>query len=99
MMKKFLDLIEQNVKDGECWVFDLINHAYEIGVPDHEIPEAVYAWAWADDPTDTNFDAVEGTPDEAAWRWAHEGGGGKWNNPRYLRDRFPHAYRKKEVVE
>ena len=50
------------------------------------------AWTWAADPTDTEYDAVEGTPDEDAWAWAYEGDGSKWNDTRYLRERFPHAY-------
>lgn len=92
VLTQFLGMVEEDAKDGDGWVFDLIENALDIGVPTQEIPEAVVAWAWAGDPMDTNFDAVEGTPDEAAWRWAYEGDGSKWNDHRYLRDRFPHAY-------
>tara|TARA_R100001510_G_C7593698_1_gene162569 strand:- start:110 stop:406 length:297 start_codon:yes stop_codon:yes gene_type:complete len=90
VIEQFLGLIEE---DDEGWAFDLTVHAVAIGIPAREIPEAVVAWAWACDPTDTHFDAVEGTPDEAAWRWAYEGDGSKWNDPRYLRERFPHAFK------
>ena len=89
VMEQFLDLIGE---DFDGWVFDLTVHAYNIGVPAREIPEAVVAWTWAADPTDTEYDAVEGTPDEDAWAWAYEGDGSKWNDTRYLRERFPHAY-------
>lgn len=89
VIEQFLDLIDE---DFDRWVFDLVVHAYNIGVPTREIPEAVVAWAWAADPMDTEYDAVEGTPDEDAWAWAYEGDGAKWNDARYLRERFPHAY-------
>lgn len=93
VMEQFHYLIKADVMlNGGHGVFDLIAHAYNIGVPAREIPEAVVAWAWAADPTDTEYDAVEGTPDEDAWAWAYEGDGSKWNDTRYLRERFPHAY-------
>jgi hypothetical protein len=92
-MKQFLALVEEDAKDGDGWVFDLIDHAYEIGVPTREIPEAVVAWAWGGDPMDTHFDSYEGFPElEAEWTRFNEGPESKWNDHRYMRDRFPHAY-------
>ena len=81
------------VASGEEWVFDLIHNAIDLGVPDLEIAECVVAWSWGGTSMDSNFDAYEGFPElEAEWFRFNEGPESKWNDARYLRERFPHAY-------
>ena len=95
VLTQFLDLIEEDAKDGDGWVFDLIENAIDLGVPVREIPEAVVAWAWGGDSMDTHFDSYEGFPElEAEWFRFNEGPESKWNDTRYLRERFPEAYSK-----
>ena len=99
VMVQFTTMIEEEVRDGDAYgVFELIGQAVDIGVPSQEIPEAVVAWSWGQWDT---WVSIEGIPEwEAEWRRFNEDGPlSKWNDHRYLRDRFPHAYRKKEVVE
>ena len=89
VMKQFVALIEGD----EEWVSELIQNALELGVPIREMPEAVVAWSWGGTPMDSERDAFEGWPElEAEWTRFNEGPESKWNDPRYLRERFPHAY-------
>ena len=93
VMKQFLALVEEDAKDGDGWVFDLIENAIDLGVPVREIPEAVVAWSWGGSPMDSERDSYEGFPElEAEWTRFNEGPESKWNDTRYLRGRFPDAY-------
>ena len=92
-LKQFLTLVAVDAQDGDGWVFDLIEHALEIGVPTQEIPEAVVAWSWAGEPMDSHFDSYEGFPElEAEFFRFNEGPESKWNDSRHMADRFPDHY-------
>ena len=89
VMDQFIALIQ----GGEEWVSDLIQNALELGVPVREVPEAVVAWAWGGTPMDSERDAFEGWPSlMAEWTRFNEGPESKWNDPRYLRERFPDSF-------
>ena len=91
VMVQFQTMIREEVKDGDAHgVFDLIAQAVDIGVPPQEIPECVVAWSWGDWDT---WMAIEGMPEyEAEWKRFNHGPESKWNDTRYLRKRFLHAY-------
>ena len=89
VMDQFVTLIEA----GEEWVSDLIQNALDLGVPTREIPEAVVTWAWGGSAMDSERDAHEDCPASLAeWTRFNEGPESKWNDPRYLRERFPDAF-------
>lgn len=91
VMVQFTTMIQEEGRDGDAYgVFDLIAQAVDMGVPSQEIPEAVVAWSWGQWDT---WLGIAGTPEyEAEWRRFNEGRESKWNDHRYLRERFPHAY-------
>lgn len=93
VMVQFTTMIQEEVKDGEAYgVFDLIAQAVDIGVPSQEIPEAVVAWSWGQWDT---WLGIAGTPEyEAEWTRFNEGPESKWNDHRYMHERFPEAYSK-----
>ena len=94
VMEQFHYLIKADVMtNGGHGVFDLIENAIDLGVPVREIPEAVVAWSWGGTSMDSERDTFEGFPElDAEWVRFNEGPESKWNDTRYLRKLFPHAY-------
>lgn len=89
--EQFMALIEGDKE----WVSDLIQNALDLGVPVREIPEAVVAWSWGGSAMDSERDVHEDCPASLAeWTRFNEGPESKWNDTRYLRERFPEAYSK-----
>ena len=98
-MVQFTTMIQEEVRDGDAYgVFDFIAQAVDLGVPSQETPKP--SWR-GHGPMGHMARHPRRPPMEAEWRRFNEDGPlSKWNDHRYLRERFPkHTARRLSMAE